>query len=361
MSKKRQRKSWTQTAFWVLSLIMVLSMVISLVIVALPGPPAPSPTPLPTWTPRPSSTALPPALPSPSAAASATITATQPVVGPESPDATATPTSVLDLAPPLQPTATPTINPAAAARPATMTANRKAAATLPVSEAVAAPDLVFAVAGDSRHNPGVYRRLLAAVAGSGAEFLINTGDLVDEGSDEQWQVFKETMADFSLPFYPVPGNHDGLGGALDGYLAHSGAPAAHYAFDRGPARFVLADSHHGGINAAELAWMRQELESTTQPVKIVVMHHPPFDPDGTDHIMAWGNDDVMALLAEMQVDAVFVGHIHAYVHGERDGVPYYITGGGGAPLYGGDHPQAFHHYLKVTIRGEQVIVDVVAI
>jgi hypothetical protein len=318
-------------------------MVISLVIVALPGPVAPVPTPEPTWTPRPTASPSPSAIPT-EALPTATITATLP----------------LELAPPLQPTAAPTATPAAAA-----TAVRVARATLsglePSPPATAASGFAFAVAGDSRHNPEVFGRLLAAVARSGSEFLVHTGDLVDKGSEEQWQIFEQSIAGFSLPFYPVPGNHDALGGELDGYLAHSRAPAAHYSFDRGPVHLVMADTHNGGVSAAELAWLRDDLSSSDQPVKMVFMHHPPFDPDGTDHIMAYGNDAMMELMDELDVDYVFAGHIHAYAKGERDDVTYYITGGGGAPLYAADHPLAVHHFLLVNVRGEEVDVEMVRI
>ena len=157
----------------------------------------------------------------------------------------------------------------------------------------------------------------------------------------------------------MPGNHDDLNGQLDGYLTHSGAPAAHYSFDAGPVHFTMADSHEGGISDAELAWLREDLGGTDQPLKMVVLHHPPFDPDGTDHIMAYGNEPFMALMVEEGVDYVFAGHIHAYARAERDGVVYVITGGAGAALYGRDHPLAFHHYLRVAVLGETVQIAVV--
>jgi 3',5'-cyclic AMP phosphodiesterase CpdA len=196
---------------------------------------------------------------------------------------------------------------------------------------------------------------------SGSEFLVHTGDLVKKGTEAQWQEFAQSMAGFSLPFYPVPGNHDGLDGQLDGYLAYSGAQAAHYSFDRGDVHFTMTDSHNGGISAGELAWLREDLSASTLPVKMVVLHHPPFDPDGTDHIMAYGNEGFMALMAEQQVDYVFAGHIHAYAREERDGVTYIITGGAGAPLYGSDHPQAFHHYLQVAVHDGDVTVHVIEV
>ncbi len=344
MSRRKQKRSFSQVVLWGLSVLMVLSMVISLVVVALPGPAEPVPTAPPTWTPRP--TASP--FPSPSA--------TEPVVGPAVPTATVTATVPLELAPPLEPTP-PTPTPAAA-----VTVARVAAATATATASpTAVPSLTFAVAGDSRHNPEIYGRVLAAVAASGSEFLVHTGDLVDKGTEDQWQTFEQSMGGFPLPFYPVPGNHDGLGGELDGYLAHSRAPAAHYSLDKGPLHLVMADTHNGGVSAAELAWMRNDLSGTAQPIKMVFMHHPPFDPDGTDHIMAYGNESVMDLMVEMAVDYVFVGHIHAYAHGERDGVSYYITGGAGAPLYAGDHPQAVHHYLLVTVQGQDVTVEMIQV
>jgi predicted phosphodiesterase len=328
--RKRQKRSLSQTLFWLMSLVIVASMVISLIVVALPGPPAPTPTPWPTWTPlpRPTATATRTSTPSPTPSPTPSLVppTTEPIIGP------------------LLPTDTPTPTP-----------------TLTMTPAAAVPDITFAVCGDSRSNPDIYRQVLAAVVADGCEFLIHTGDLVDEGTESQWQGFQEVMAGFTLPFYPVPGNHDGLVGELDGYLQYSGAPAAHYSFDREKVHFTLADSHHGGITASELSWLREDLGATGQPVKIVVLHHPPFDPDGTDYVMAFGNETFMALMTEQDVDYVFAGHIHAYARGERDGVTYVITGGAGAPLYTQDHPQAFHHYLRVTVLDEALTVEVIRI
>lgn len=33
-----------------------------------------------------------------------------------------------------------------------------------------------------------------------------------------------------------------------------------------------------------------------------------------------------------------------------------ISGGVGAPLYATSHLQAFHHYLRVTVQGEEVSI-----
>jgi 3',5'-cyclic AMP phosphodiesterase CpdA len=273
---------------------------------------------------------------------------TEPPTGPELPTETPEPTVEPTTEPTIEPTAPPTLPPTVTVTP-----------TLTVTPS--SSSLEFAVCGDSRDNPSVYRRVLDAVTADGSQFLVHTGDLVNEGTEALWQEFEQTMAGFALPFYPVAGNHDSLKGEIDGYLASTGAPAAHYSFDREPVHFTLADSHHGGISAGELAWLRDDLSATEQPVKMVVLHHPPFDPDGTDHIMAYGNDPFMDLMVEQGVDYVFAGHIHAYAQAERDGVVYTITGGAGAPLYSQGHPEAYHHYLHVTVQDEEVGIEVVKI
>ena len=329
-SRRRQKRSFSQTVVLIMSGMIALSMVISLIIVALPGPQVAEPTLVPTWTPLPSPTIAPSptieASPTSATLPLPTLEPTEPAIGPE------------------PATATPTITPTATTAPSS-----------------ASPTLTFAVAGDNRDGPNTYRRVLAAVMDDGSEFLLHTGDLVSVGIEAQWQAFEQAMEDFALPFYPVPGNHDGLNGQLDGYLAHSGAPAAHYSFDQGDVHFTLADSHNGGISAGELAWLREDLSTSTQPVKMVFLHHPPFDPDGTDHIMAYGNEEFMSLMVEQEVDYVFAGHIHAYAREERDGVTYVITGGAGAPLYSSDHPLAFHHYLRVAVQDGDVTVEVVEV
>jgi 3',5'-cyclic AMP phosphodiesterase CpdA len=192
-------------------------------------------------------------------------------------------------------------------------------------------------------------------------FLVNTGDLVNYGNAYQFQHFVELMSGFSLPFFPVAGNHDAAGGLLDEYLVYSGAPAVHYSFDYGLGHFVMVDSHHGVLQNQELDWLEADLAATDQPLKIVFIHHPPFDPDGTDYILLAGNLQFMTLMEKYNVSHVFCGHIHAYVEGIRNGVQYIITGGCGAILYPAEHPRAFYHYVRVTINGTNVSTEVVKI
>jgi hypothetical protein len=42
-----------------------------------------------------------------------------------------------------------------------------------------------------------------------------------------------------------------------------------------------------------------------------------------------------------------------------DGIPYVITGGGGAPLYAGDEDGGFYHFIVMTVGHDTVAGEVV--
>ena len=310
---RKQGKSVIQKVAYGMSAIVVLSMILSLLGPILSHPPTPpTPTWPPTWTPG------------------ATVT----------PFATAT----------FAPSPTPSPAPAVAApmpKPLDIEPGR------PWS---------FAVAGDSRRNTGVYQQILDKIVQDHNAFLIHAGDLVDYGSKRNFEAFQKLMADFPLRFYPVPGNHDlDAEQTLGNYLAFSGAPAAHYSFDVDTVHFTLANSASGHLSQDELAWIDQDLAATDRPLRVVVMHYPPFDPDESGHILYSNRDEFMALMEKYQVDYVFTSHIHAYSRQERNGTVYIITGGAGAPLYQDKHPDSFYHYIKVTVDQGEIKSEVVAL
>lgn len=221
------------------------------------------------------------------------------------------------------------------------------------------PPMLFAVCGDNLNNLPTYSRILTQVLDDGNLFLIHTGNLVSRGSEPDFQEFAEVMADFPLSFYPVPGNRDYYQGTLDNFLYYSGAPDVHYSFDYGPVHFTLANSGLGDMTLQELAWLRADLAASRQPVKMVFLHYPPFDPgDGSD-VMRSGNEEFMALMEEAEVDYVFAGHIHAYYAEERNGVQYIVTGGAGAPLDREAGEGGFYHYIRVSVEDTEVTVEAV--
>jgi hypothetical protein len=74
--------------------------------------------------------------------------------------------------------------------------------TLTITTSGSNLDLQFAVCGDSRNNPKVYRQVLDAIQSDGSQFLVHTGDLVNQGTESQFQAFEEVMAGFAPGFFP---------------------------------------------------------------------------------------------------------------------------------------------------------------
>ena len=127
------------------------------------------------------------------------------------------------------------------------------------------------------------------------------------------------MKGFTLPFFPMPGNHELVNrGKISDYIKFNGAPTppanspsiAHYSFDRGAVHFTIVDSSVGSLLDSEFAWMDADLATSPAPIKMVFVHHPPLDPAGTSHVMSTGGDKFMQIAKQRGVKYIFAGHIH---------------------------------------------------
>ena len=122
------------------------------------------------------------------------------------------------------------------------------------------------------------------------DFVIHTGDLVENGTDpELWKVFKEDTAPLLQPrfFYPVVGNHEYKGGFSKIYFDLFGKTvgrAKSYAFRAGPAYFIVLDSMSEPAPAPKkerlnfhARWFQERLvEANSSRFLFVVLHHPVF-------------------------------------------------------------------------------------
>jgi predicted phosphodiesterase len=224
--------------------------------------------------------------------------------------------------------------------------------------------LTFAVLGDSRSNPPVFRQILGQMDRSpGLAFAIIVGDLVETGSAENFREFlKLVRHNLRLPLLTVLGNHDlekDQGPRL--YRAIFGPD--YYAFHLLDHYFIVVnDAEPHGLGEPQWLWLEEELKkSRAYKTRLVFLHVPLFDPRGGEKrhcLPETTGRRLAALLRQYGVTHIFAGHIHSYFSGHWDGVPYTITGGAGAPLYGTDPDHYFYHYLKVTLRGGEVHTEV---
>jgi predicted phosphodiesterase len=224
--------------------------------------------------------------------------------------------------------------------------------------------LTFAVLGDSRSNPPVFAQIIKGIAGDpGLAFAIEVGDMVEQGTLEQFDAFfKQIRSAVRLPFLAVVGNHD-LGQDHDLTLYREIFGPDYYAFQiKGNYFIMVNDVEAGGVGEPQWRWLEDELKkSRAYKTRLVFLHPPLFDPRGGEnhHCLPEATGRRLAtLFRQYHVTHIFAGHIHSYFSGNWDGVPYTITAGAGAPLYGTDPEHFFYHYLKVTLQAGEVHVEV---
>ncbi len=244
----------------------------------------------------------------------------------------------------------------------------------------------FVVFGDTREYESSHLRVVERVRREVPDFILATGDMVNKGSsEEQWQTFFEVERELLREnvMYPSLGNHDrqGAGRTADSYRKYfslpenSPDPERYYAFTYANSRFLILDSNaYAFALTDQTAWIEQQLQQANLDPKIehifVSMHHPPFSISlhggRTELRDAW-----TPLYEKYGVTAVFSGHDHCYERAEHNGIHYFVSGGGGAPLY----PRArkpspidveavkyferTNHYLRVMVVGD--LIEVTAI
>jgi hypothetical protein len=231
-------------------------------------------------------------------------------------------------------------------------------------QAPAGGSVSFAVLGDSRSNPEVFGRVLKDMAGDPSlTFAIIVGDMVERGTLEQFNEFFKQIQPYNwMPFLTAVGNHD-LGKDQDLTLYREIFGPDYYAFRIKENYFIVVNNAApDGVGEVQWRWLEKELQqSQSYKTRLVFLHTPLFDPRGGDKhhcLPEAAGRRLAALLRQYRVGHIFAGHIHSYFSGDWDGVPYTITGGAGAPLYGTDPEHFFYHYLKVTLQAGEVKVKV---
>jgi predicted phosphodiesterase len=235
------------------------------------------------------------------------------------------------------------------------------------------------VMGDNRTDATAHEAVVRAMLLAPGDFVLNTGDMVAHGNDPtHWQEMFDVQEPLlrSIPLFPTLGNHElyESGAGLDSFLLYTRVPREHggaetyYAFDYGPARFFVVDSNEAWRGESEQrSWLETQLAlASVHPDVdhiIVAMHHGPFSSGRHGPHEGMVVSGLVELLREHEVSLVLAGHDHAYERGERDGVKYIVTGGGGAPLYpiNRRHPwqlafEPAYHFLRLRVDDERVTV-----
>ena len=236
----------------------------------------------------------------------------------------------------------------------------------------------FVVYGDTRTRHDVHRAVIQGVLHNAhPDFVMHTGDLVAEGSDASlWPVFFDAERELlrHAAFFPTLGNHER--NARNYFDFMDARP--YYSFNWGSAHFAVfnSDIENAGATQAErdafwreqARWLDADLrDAQSADFRFVFAHHPPE----TAVKRRQGDNPHMTELEPMfekyRLSAGFFGHDHNYQHYLKNGVHYFITGGGGAPLYDVDTPPAgitikvesTENFVMVNVDGKKARVEAV--
>lgn len=171
------------------------------------------------------------------------------------------------------------------------------------------------------------------------DFVIHTGDVVNNPEPGAYPLAAETFAKLRLPIYFVTGNHDDSAEMVQTLpfaqpvTLHPTTGKLDYMFAVKGEQFLVLDAKlppdqdpHGGLSEAQLDWVRQ-LCTPDGPPLTVFIHFPalPMDAPWMDNNMLLLNGLALhqALLpARDRLRGVFHGHVHQPMQTHRDGILY---------------------------------------
>lgn len=169
---------------------------------------------------------------------------------------------------------------------------------------------------------------------SDAEFCVISGDLVEFGTAESYQLLKSHLEAFPLPCHLMVGNHDNrtaLRSIFHDRPLGDGAFVQHRV-DAEAGCFLFLDTkkdgpneHAGQLCPERLAWLKDQLIDAGDRPCYLFMHHPPFKV-GIPYV-----DDIGLLEADAFFETLrfgrnirhaFFGHIHRMTYVNWRGIPF---------------------------------------
>lgn len=165
-----------------------------------------------------------------------------------------------------------------------------------------------------------------------ARFCVISGDMVNRGSEADYDALSNLLDQLIVPVLPMVGNHD------DRFIFRSKMPLPNLCMEdfiqfsvSTPGGWVLClDTQKHGSDAGEFcaqrrAWLRRALKDAGSTPVYIFLHHPPM-PLGLpmqDSENMENGEVFLDLLSEFEcVKYLFIGHVHRAITGTIKGIPF---------------------------------------
>jgi calcineurin-like phosphoesterase family protein len=236
----------------------------------------------------------------------------------------------------------------------------------------------FIVFGDNKNSITTFEHMIARINDEDSLFVIDCGDLVYDGNKEKYNFFIKQIKKLNKPTVTVIGNHDIADHGRENYYNLFGN--YYYSFSVGDVYFIMLDNANEiELDPWQMDWLKSELKKSQNfQYRFVFMHVPLYDPrikipkkpilyipviSEYEYYTELYNRtqalELSQLFNQYEITHVFFSHIHGYYTGLMGNIPYTITGGAGAELFGSDSEHYFYHYIKVSIAKDKLRYDVV--
>ncbi|MEE8287078.1 MAG: metallophosphoesterase [Gammaproteobacteria bacterium] len=159
--------------------------------------------------------------------------------------------------------------------------------------------------------------------------------LTPEEYEPSYRLLQDLLRPLPCPTYMLLGNHDNRTAFHRVMQTAAVTPDAphHYSFDHQGYHFIALDSLHPGaswgyLEAPQLVWLRDDLETHRGRPTLVFVHHHPWalGIEWLDQMHLRNGDELWQLLqAHADVRWVICGHVHLDQAIQRDGLTMLTT------------------------------------
>lgn len=228
-----------------------------------------------------------------------------------------------------------------------------------LSQIVPSGEISFAVLGNIKSSIDIFdKKIVKRInADKDLDFVISTGNAVISGEEDKYRMLNKSLNKIKIPTIIGIGDKETSKGGYSKFYDHYGP--YYFSYNVNDAIYIFLDSTGTTSQQWQKAWLIEQLNTSEKyKYKFVIMNNPPFKVENQDSLNTAYYDFLTNAFSKYKVTAVFTSGMEIFNSRKIDEVQYFISGGaGGALLLNNEN--SFYHYIKVTIKNDEVAYSVI--